>query len=156
MQRRRGRGITLHLQRHKFTSPKAASCQSIHSDNHTAFHQIQKLVLTPIQWRTSEVQVVPRPSTASCKQEPALAIQRQHTAYVFIHLYRWRSVRLTLIKLIRLHIYHSSSAAIRFSHRKEIVNSLAFVLDKCFGLQFASARNSRPLLISLRLYWWAT
>lgn len=50
----------------------------------------------------------------------------------------------------------ASSAGPTFSGRKEIVNSLAFVLDKHFGLHFATAHNSRPLLIPLRLYWCAT
>lgn len=86
-----------------------------------------------------------------------LLIQRQHDAHVFIRL--WQAAR------CQAHPWQNSSdsvsaivssAGLRFSYRKEIVNPLAFVLDKRFGLHFAMACNSQPLLISLRLYWCAT
>lgn len=143
------------------TPPKAVSCQSIHSDNHAAPYissDAEPCVLTTLQQRSREVQVVPRPFGASCKELPALAYS-QTTRCTCIHssLASGEVPGSPLAKFITVSVSAiASSAGPMFSGRKEIVNSLAFVLDKRFGLHFATAHNSRPLLIPLRLYWCAT
>lgn len=77
------------------------------------------------------------------KMSQHLLIPRQHAAHVFIRLWQaagrqahpWQNSSDSVSATV-------SSVGLRFSYGKEIVNSLASVLDKRFGLHFAMARNS--------------
>lgn len=155
------RHITLHLQKHKSTLPQKpppANPSTAIPTLFSTFHQIQKLVfslhlsngLTKFRW-FSDLWV---PQANRSQHVP---IPRQCTAHVFTHL--WQAAKCQAHprqNSSRSLSARASPAGLIFSYRKEIVNTLAFVLDKCSGRHFAMARNSRPLLISLRLYWCAT
>jgi len=127
--------------------PKAASCHSVGSNNHTALcvsSGPETSALTTLQQWTGEVQVVLRPFGASCRQQPALACSKP-TRWTLAHasLASGEVTGTALTKFITVSVSAVvSSAGLRFSCRKEIVNSLAFALDKHFRLHFATARNS--------------
>lgn len=72
------------LETQVYTPPKATSCQSTQSDNHSILcipSDSETGVLATLHQWTREVQMVLKPFAASYKQEPALAIQRQYTTH---------------------------------------------------------------------------